>query len=234
MKKVHLKLLKILNSMSKSSRSDHNLEPAKVEFDRWIAKANEIDDLKVLEVGSRNVTGHIGHKSFPKATEYVGMDVLPGENVDIVGDAHALSSLVPNNHFDVVYSVAVFEHLMFPWKAAMEINRVLKPGGYVFTITHPAWPEHEMPWDFWRFPKNAFRGLFNPITGFELLASDEGLGMRPIALTTDPAMQDMYKHKLNGVVFSVARKTGPYDKSKLKWDLVPGDVSEDMYPSPKQ
>jgi SAM-dependent methyltransferase len=234
MKKIKLLPMKVLNSLHRPFRTDANREPAKIEFDRWVAKANERKGLRVLEIGSRNVTGNMQRYRFPDAVEYVGVDVLDGENVDVVGDIHALSKLVPHNHFDVVFSAAVFEHLMFPWKAAMEVNRVLKTGGYVFTVTHPAWPEHEMPWDFWRFPKNAFKSLFNSVTGFEIMASEEGHAIRGLAMTTHYGMRKMYKHKLNGLVYNVAQKTGDYDTSRLKWDIVPDDVTDDMYPSLKR
>ncbi len=92
----------------------------------------------MLEIGSRNVSGPVRRDMFPNAVEYVGIDVREGENVDVVGDVHELSKLVPNNHFDIVYSISVFEHLLFPWKAALEINKALKPGGHVMTATHPA------------------------------------------------------------------------------------------------
>lgn len=35
----------------------------------------------------------------------------------------------PDNHFDVVFSNALFEHIAEPIRAAKEIHRVLKPGG---------------------------------------------------------------------------------------------------------
>ena len=66
---------------------------------------------------------------------YVGVDVHPGPNVDVVGDAHRLSQLV-DGPFDAVYSISTFEHLAMPWKVVLEINRVLRDGGLLFTATH--------------------------------------------------------------------------------------------------
>ena len=43
----------------------------------------------------------------------------------------------------------------------LELNKVLRVGGVIQVVTHPAWPPHELPWDFWRFPKGAFTALFN-------------------------------------------------------------------------
>jgi SAM-dependent methyltransferase len=42
----------------------------------------------------------------------------------------------PNEHFDVVFSRAVFEHLPDPGAVTSEIRRVLKPGGVMFLAIH--------------------------------------------------------------------------------------------------
>ena len=48
--------------------------------------------MKILEIGSREVTGKsIAKESFADAI-YIGFDYYPGDNVDVVGDAHKLSS----------------------------------------------------------------------------------------------------------------------------------------------
>src|ERR1039458_8540997 len=61
---------------------------------RWLeylAREFNKDGMRVLEIGSRNVTGANFRSRFSKAT-YVGFDFYPGENVDIVGDAHKLTT----------------------------------------------------------------------------------------------------------------------------------------------
>jgi SAM-dependent methyltransferase len=54
-------------------------------------------------------------------------DVYPGDYTDFVCDGHALP--FADGQFSVVTSVAVFEHLYDPYRAAAEIFRVLKAGG---------------------------------------------------------------------------------------------------------
>ena len=125
----------------------------------------------MLELGAR------GTKVDPRLhgyRRYVGMDVHPGPNVDAVGDAHRLSRIV-EGPFDAVYSISTFEHLAMPWQVVLEINRVLRVGGLVFTATHHTWPPHELPWDYWRYSRGAFEALFNAHTGFELVRVEEGL-----------------------------------------------------------
>jgi hypothetical protein len=78
--------------------------------------------MRILEVGSREVTGpSAGRQMFTKA-EYIGFDYYPGKNVDVVGDAHRLSSYFqPGEKFDIIYSSACFEHFAMPWVVAVEI-----------------------------------------------------------------------------------------------------------------
>jgi hypothetical protein len=128
---------------------------------------------RILEIGSREVTGpsHLRDK-FPLA-EYVGFDFLPGANVDVVGDAHRLTEYFCEP-FDVIYSSAVFEHLAMPWIVAEEISLLLKPGGLVIVATHFSYSSHERPWNFFQFSDMGLKALFNQQLGFECIAA----GMR--------------------------------------------------------
>jgi SAM-dependent methyltransferase len=54
-------------------------------------------------------------------------DVFAGDSTDYVCDGHALP--FADEQFEIVTSLAVFEHLRDPFVAAAEIFRVLKPGG---------------------------------------------------------------------------------------------------------
>lgn len=96
------------------------------------------------------------------------MDITDGPNVDIVCDAHHLSRHTDRT-FDFAFSMAVFEHLLMPWKVALEMNKVLNEGALGLIISHASWPLHEEPWDFFRFSKESWRGIFNKHTGFEVV-----------------------------------------------------------------
>ena len=130
---------------------------------------------RVLEIGARNVTGANRRSRF-SAAEYVGFDFYAGENVDVVGDVHKLSSYFTaaaggGGSFDLVFSSAVFEHLHMPWVAATEIQKVLKVGGFVFIETHFSYSSHERPWHFFQFSDMGLRALFNDSLGFDLVES---------------------------------------------------------------
>lgn len=185
--------------------------------------------LRLLEIGSRNVTGQVRKELFPN-TDYVGFDIHAGDNVDVVGDAHQLSSYFEPESFDAVFTMSVFEHLLMPWKVVLEMNKVLKPSGLVYLTTHPTWPAHELPWDFWRFQKNSFYGLFNRYTGFSIEKLEEGLPCRIVSLVDDEATRPLLYEKANLGVALIARKTGESDP-ELKWDVNLDDVADSSYPT---
>src|ERR1700748_2714716 len=102
------------------------------------------EGLRVLEIGSREVTGPSdARQQFSKA-QYVGFDYYPGRNVDVVGDAHRLSSYFKDEEqFDLIYTSACFEHFAMPWLVAVEIAKLLKVGGTGFVETHFSYMAHE-------------------------------------------------------------------------------------------
>lgn len=126
-----------------------------------------------LEIGSRARSGVNNRDTYlPKDIEFTGVDVLEGECVDVVCDAHQLSDHVEHNKYELIYSLNVFEHLLMPWKVVLEMNKVMKEGGLVMIFTHHAYPLHDLPWDYYRFSDNAWYSLFNKATGFEIIKTE--------------------------------------------------------------
>lgn len=62
-----------------------------------------------------------------KGYDVTTFDVYPSDFTDYICDGHDLC--FADNQFDIVTSLAVFEHLYNPFLAAKEIHRVLKVGG---------------------------------------------------------------------------------------------------------
>ena len=135
----------------------------------YLVKIGNHRDIKILEIGSREVTGtSVAREKFSNAN-YVGFDYYPGRNVDVVGDAHNLSQYFAGQVFDIIYSSAVFEHFAMPWIVATEIAKILKINGIVFVETHFSFGSHERPWHFFQFSDMALRSLFSPALGFECI-----------------------------------------------------------------
>jgi Methyltransferase domain len=150
----------------------------------------------------------------PAAWERVGVDILPGPGVDVVADIHELSRHFPPRSADGVYSVVVWEHLLMPWKAVLELNHVLKPGGIAWIVTHQDYPIHEAPWDFYRFGPDAWPVLFGPATGFEILEAG-----RHSPIEVRPENRSRPAFSSYGATQVLVRKVAELDPEKARWDV---------------
>lgn len=185
------------------------------------------DDCRFLEIGSRARSGVVNRHFAPPGWEYSGFDILAGPNVDIVGDAHELSSFYPQEHFDAVMAISVIEHILMPWKLAIELNKVMKIGGIGFMFTHQCWPLHDQPWDFWRFSDEAWKALFNPATGFEIISAQMGEPAYIVAAKIHPATA--FAETPAGFLASsvLFRKISETD---LQWPVSVNKVLDTQYP----
>ena len=198
-------------------------------FQDFIGRVNAISAPTVLEIGARARSGNIYTQGFAQHVRYRGMDIIPGPNVDLVADVHQLGRSVTPGSYDAIFSISVFEHLAMPWQAALEINAALKPGGLVFISTHPVWPLHDRPWDFYRYSTDGFRALFHRLTGFEILEATEGLPCRIIPLFKEPSMRGLEQQPAFLGVSIIARKIGTPDP-RLRWDIPVEDFLGTEYP----
>lgn len=193
---------------------------------RFKAQMNAQPQARMLDIGGRARSGVDRSREF-NVGEYVVLDVLPGENVNVVGDAHELSKFFPPRHFDAVYSISVFEHLMMPWTVVVEINKVLKPGGLAYIMTHQTLGIHDQPWDFWRFSDTSWDALFNAHTGFEIVerACDFEQFIIPfIYRETKSNAEQSAGFECSAVL---ARKIG---EPSVSWPLTAKQLTADLYP----
>ncbi len=116
----------------------------------------------------------------------------------------------------------------------MEINTILKPGGLCYLSTHPVWPPHELPWDFWRFPLAGLQVLFSPALGFQILRAHEGLPAKVHSLVDDAPTRGLRDFELPLGVSLLAQKIADYDREKLRWDIPLSAVLQTEYPAPVQ
>jgi SAM-dependent methyltransferase len=156
--------------------------------------AQDFKNNSILEIGSRtrHATEVVARNTLfaDPSIDYTGLDIVEGPNVDVVGDAHRLTEYFPEKRFDLIFSNWVFEHLMMPWVAVLEINKVLKPAGEVFVNTNHSIALHDLPWDFFRFSKWSWIGLFNRFTGFEIIESHMGAPVRLTPMRYDDSFRD--------------------------------------------
>ena len=124
-------------------------------FGELFRRTLDVRDQRVLEIGC----GHGGMQLAllrAGAAETVGLDV-DGEAVRfaqerlrdegraevIVADAQAMP--LSSNSFDVVVSTAAFEHIHDIRPALQEIERVLRPGGFLYAKFAPTWWHYNGP-----------------------------------------------------------------------------------------
>lgn len=134
--------------------------------------------LRIFDIGSQDVNGSYRPLFTQGAWEYVGVDMAPGRNVDVVlKDPYAWREL-GSRSADVVISGQAFEHIEYFWLTSLEVARVLRPGGLFCLIVPSAGPEHRYPVDCWRFYPDGLRAIAR-YAGLEVLEAQtdwEGTG----------------------------------------------------------
>lgn len=90
---------------------------------------------------------------------YSGIDMEPGENVDIVIDGERFTSSAPILPADVIISGQMLEHCKQPWEMVMRMTFCLNTGGLLCIIAPSSGPEHRYPIDCYRFLPDGMRAL---------------------------------------------------------------------------
>jgi hypothetical protein len=212
------------DALTNAARGD----PYFQSWENFLAALAQFRSGAVLEVGSRARSAITRRNRIPSHLTYVGLDILPGPNVDRIGDAHELSALFPDQRFVAIFSTSVFEHLAMPWKVALEFNRVLVTGGLVYTSTHQTFPIHEAPWDFWRFSNYSWSALFNAATGFEIVETAVGEAARIHAIRGSSVTRTTATAPAYLGSASIVRKTA---ETTLAWAVPVSAVTHSPYPS---
>lgn len=97
-------------------------------------------NVKVLDCGSLDVNGSL-IDLFSRSSTYIGIDIVPGPNVNLVCKTHELPT--PTPLFDTVVSAEMLEHDEFWQDSLRRMYSVLKPGGLmVISCAGPTRPEH--------------------------------------------------------------------------------------------
>jgi SAM-dependent methyltransferase len=169
--------------------------------------SNTNNSIKVLDFGSydRNgclkspLGGSLLDEKFD--LEYVGIDMEPGPNVDIVINGFE-NIPFPVNTFDIVVSSSVFEHDPMFWMTFLHLSTVLKAGGVLYVSAPNTMIYHAFPIDAWRFNKDAGESLarWARFSGFdiELIYSDVIEGI--LGETVKDNVMIFYKHPVDDII----------------------------------
>jgi len=117
----------------------------------------------VLDVGSLDVNGTY-RDIFPN---YTGMDVVEGDNVDLVLDYQDgyIGKYNTDKKYDVVICGNVIEHVANPFGFVHALANLVSESGYLCIITPTDIHLHDHPKDYWRIMPD----------GMELLMKNAGM-----------------------------------------------------------
>ena len=139
----------------------HKNSHSKMEWFKktYLSTSSKLD---ILDVGSLDAKGNYNYSDIfdEENWTYTGLDYEGGNNVDIVVTDIYNWFEVEDNAYDVIISGQFFEHLEFFWLTMAEIERVLKPGGYICIIAPSAGPKHgKNLLNCYRFQKDGLKAM---------------------------------------------------------------------------
>lgn len=108
-----------------------------------------------------------GHweKNLKTDIKYISMDLGVGDakvdysHLDIKGDLRKIP--MEDKSVDVIICIQVLEHLPEPWKVLQEFQRILKPDGVIFASCPQGEPQHQVPYDFFRYTIFGLESIFS-------------------------------------------------------------------------
>jgi hypothetical protein len=181
---------------------------------------------RLLDLGGRTRSGN-NYSGALSQCDVTVFDIVEDPSVDVVGDAHKLGKYFPEEHFDFVFCISVFEHLLMPWKVALELNKVMRAGGYCLINTHQTLGMHDLPWDFWRYSDTAWNGLFNDRTGFRVVKVGLGQFLQLVSVGWHPRYRN---NEGSGGFESSGVLIQKIGSSDLHWDVQLDEVIPTAYP----
>lgn len=142
------------------------LKPILVEVKKFAELSNKENCKRILDLGC-------GQKPYAQlfsfADNFIGFDIEKGKCADVIG----LNWDLPfkDNEFDALISTQVLEHTAKIPETTKEIRRVVKDNGLVFISVPFVFPEHGIPYDFYRFTSFGLREIFNEFDIIKIIPS---------------------------------------------------------------
>jgi len=165
----------------------------------------------VLEVGSKDYGSTATFRKIYSNSEYVGVDMAPGEGVDAVVDLVEGTGSLPSAHFALVICCSVMEHVRKPWLFAENISQLTREGGQLYISVPWVWRYHPYPDDYFRF---SWCGVMELFPGFEWSRMEYSTNIKgefiPITSENNRADDSMAIHRRVGIFNKKRRKYLPY------------------------
>jgi len=139
---------------------------------KWVEYVNNKYNLSpknILDIGSNDDKYGNELRQLFWGSDYMGIDIQSGKNVDIIMDAYSIDINFVNGQFDAVLCLNFFEHVMKPWIILEKIAKILqKDGLFYVSIPTIGFPIHNCPYDYWRVTERAMRDVF--MDGYKILS----------------------------------------------------------------
>ncbi|WP_419766221.1 MAG: methyltransferase domain-containing protein [Arcobacter sp.] len=196
---------------------------------QWLEYLQDDSYKTMLDIGGRARSGVLYANKYRDTfkKDVTILDIVEDKDVNIVCDCHEMSKYLPSEYFDIILSSAVFEHLIMPWKVAIEMNRVMKKGAVAYIGTHQTIGMHDLPWDFYRFSDTSWHGIFNEHTGFEILGTELSELQYIVPFCYEDKLANFEKSAgFRGSSVLIKK----ISDSKMEWDLNAKDVVNNLYP----
>ena len=139
------------------------------------------DPLTVVDIGSYDVNGTL-KRFMPPKWKYIGLDIVPGPNVDrIIEDVYTFP--VEDDSIDLVVSSDCFLYVRNPFKLMESTYKCLKPGGVVIICasyearigimghSEEISPYNDVEYDCWRILKYGMLALLED-SGFKVIKAE--------------------------------------------------------------
>lgn len=98
--------------------------------------------------------------------KYVGIDIAPGPNVDVVVEPYNFP--FKDETFDTVVSASTMEHVVDIYRWGFELKRILKRGGLMCIVAPSQFQHHPHPVDCWRIYPEGMRFFLGELLGLEV------------------------------------------------------------------
>lgn len=158
--------------MDKIAKIDRkNLQKIRKNVTQFIAdsaKKHDSKDAVLLDIAPQD---HEGAKPYFKKATVQTLDIDPSSGSTYIADiCKNNQKTIPSDTFDLVVCTEVLEHTLQPFDAATEIERIVKPGGYIFVSVPFNLRIHGPLPDCWRISEYGLRALFK---SFDIISLNE-------------------------------------------------------------
>lgn len=92
---------------------------------------------------------------FPDAKRFIRVDRNPASKDVLMGDICSIP--LDDGSVDLILILQAITDVPEPWKVLAEARRVLNPTGRLVVLESMCYPEHDLPWDYYRLMPEGLR-----------------------------------------------------------------------------